>query len=121
MWEAYRNSTLRHVPDAASKIVYDNFHLARYMNQAVDEVRRLERSQMSMPEDPLKGTRQLWLYGLESVPRKWASRFKTLREAATKTARAWKAKELLRSFWHCSDEGDALAFFRNWCREAMAT
>ncbi len=121
MWEAYRNSTVRHVPDATSKIVYDNFHLARYMNQAVDEVRRLERAQMSTAEDPLKGTRQLWLYGLENVPRKWATRFQALREVATKTARAWKVKELLRSFWHCSDEGDALVFFRKWSREAMAT
>jgi len=121
MWEAYRNSTLRHVPDAASKIVYDNFHLARYMNQAVDEVRRVERAQMSTAEDPLKGTRQLWLYGLENVPRKWVGRFKALRDVATKTARAWKVKELLRSFWRCRDEGEALAFFRNWCREAVAT
>lgn len=121
MWEAYRNSTLRHVPDAASKIVYDNFHLARYMNRAVDEVRRSERAQMSAGEDTLKGTRQLWLYGLENVPPKWAGRFKALREVATKTARAWKIKELLRSFWSCRDEGDALAFFRKWRREAMAT
>lgn len=121
MWEPYRNSTLRHVPGAASKIVYDNFHLARYMNRAVDEVRRSERAQMSVAEDVLKGTRQLWLYGLENVPHKWASRFKALREEATKTAKAWKVKELLRSFWRCSDEDDAFAFFRKWCREAMAT
>jgi transposase len=122
MWEPYRNATLRYVPDAAEKIVYDNFHLARYMNQAVDEVRRTERIELGASgEDTLKGTRQLWLYGLENVPRKWASRFKALREQATKTSRAWKVKELLRSFWRCADEGDAVSFFRQWCREAMAT
>lgn len=122
MWEAYRNSTVRHVPDAASKIVDDNFHLARYMNQAVDEVRRLERAQMATTDsDVRKGTRQLWLYGLENLPPKWTSRFKALREVATKTARAWKVKELLRSFWHGRDEGKALAFFRQWRRAAMAT
>jgi transposase len=121
MWEPFRNSTLRHVPEAHSKIVYDSFHLARYMNRAVDEVRRSERAYMSASDDVLKGTRQLWLYGLENVPPKWASRFKALRELATKTAKAWKVKELLRSFWRCSDEGDALAFFRMWRREAMAT
>lgn len=122
MWEAYRNSTKRYVPDAEKKIVYDNFHLARYMNRAVDEVRRSERFQFGLAgKDTLKGTRQLWLYGLENVPRKLASRFRELRELATKTARAWKVKELLRSFWKCADEEDALSFFRAWCRAAVAT
>jgi len=75
----------------------------------------------SADADALKGTRQLWLYGLENLPRKWASRLQALRAVATKTARAWKVKELWRSFWRCADPGDALAFFRQWCREALAT
>ena len=122
MWEAFRNSTLRYVPGAADKIVYDNFHLARYMNRAVDEVRRMEHAVKEGDKvSPLKGTRQLWLYGLENVPKKWAARFRELRELATKTARAWKVKELLRSFWACTDPDDATEFFKDWCREAMAT
>jgi transposase len=122
MWKAFRNSTLRYVPGAAEKIVYDNFHLARYMNLAVDEVRRSERQQLDAAgKDTLKGTRQLWLYGLENVPRKWAARFRALRERATRTARAWKVKELLRSLWTCADEDDAETFFRKWARLAMAT
>ena len=122
MWEAYRNSTLRYVPGAKDKIVYDNFHVAKHMNTAVDEVRRTEHAFLQADGDgTLKGTRQLWLYGLENVPRKWASRFKALRESATKTAKAWKVKELLRSFWKCEDEPDAIAYFKAWCRDAMAT
>jgi len=122
MWEAYRNSTLRYVPGASEKIVYDNFHLARYMNRAVDEVRRMEHiAKEGSGASPLKGSRQLWLYGLENVPRKWAGHFRELREVATKTARAWKVKELLRSFWACTDPDDATQFFRKWYREAMAT
>jgi len=122
MWEPYRTSTLRYVPGAAQKIVYDNFHLARHMNQAVDEVRRSEQTQMAtMEANPLKGSRQLWLYGFENLPRKWSARFKALRDLATKTAKAWKVKELLRSFWHCADETDALAFFKRWCRDAVST
>jgi transposase len=122
MWEAYRNSTLRYVPDAAQKIVYDNFHVAKHMNLAVDEVRRSENASLQAAGDmTLKGTRQLWLYGLENVPGKWASRFTALRASATKTARAWKVKELLRSLWRCTDETDAVGYFRQWCREATAT
>jgi transposase len=122
MWEPYRTSTLRHVPEAEHKIVYDNFHVAQHMNQAVDEVRRSEHACLQATGDTtLKGSRQLWLYGLENVPRKWASRFKALRAATTQTARAWKVKELLRSFWKCDDEPDATAYFKAWCRDAMAT
>lgn len=122
MWEAFRNSTLRYVPGAEEKIVYDNFHLARYMNRAVDDVRRAEYFVGQNTEaSALKGTRQLWLYGLENVPRKWTARFRELRALATKTARAWKVKELFRSFWACADPEDATEFFRKWCRDAMAT
>lgn len=122
MWEAYRNSTLRHVPGAEHKIVYDHFHVAQHMNQAVDEVRRREHALLQAAGDTtLKGTRQLWLYGLENLPGKWARRFTALRQSATQTAKAWKVKELLRAFWQCAEEPEATAYFKAWCREAMAT
>jgi transposase len=122
MWEAFRNSTLRYVPGAEHKIVYDNFHVAKHMNKAVDEVRRGEHAvRLAAGDETLKGTRSLWLYGRENVPRKWARRFQALRAAVTKTARAWKVKELLRSFWACADEDDATAYFKAWCHDAMAT
>jgi len=122
MWEPYRRSTLRHVPDAAQKIVFDNFHVAKHMNRAVDEVRRMEHACLqARDDDTLKGTRQLWLYGFENVPGKWANRFASLRASATKTARAWKIKELLRAMWKCQGEDDAVAYFKKWCREATAT
>jgi len=122
MWKAYRNSALRHVPGAENKIVYDNFHVAKHMNRAVDEVRRAEhRALRNDGDDRLKGTRQLWLYGRENIPRRWSRRFKDLLASTTKTAKAWKVKELLRAFWECADEPDALAYFKAWCREANAT
>ncbi len=122
MWEAFYASTVKYVPEAVDKIVYDNFHIAKYMNKAVDEVRRSEYVRLgSAGDQSLKGTRQLWLYGLENVPGKWSSRFAELRAAATQTARAWKVKELLRSFWGCRGEEDAATFFKAWCKEAMAS
>ena len=68
MWRPYFTSTVRYVPGATEKIVYDNFHLARYLNRAVDEVRRAEHAAApSAKASPLKGTRNLWLYGLAQV------------------------------------------------------
>ena len=93
MWTAFQNSTLRHVPDAAGKIVFDNFHVAKHMNKAVDEVRRTEHAALqALGDTTLKGSRQLWLYGLENVPCKWAARFEALRQSA-------KVVLMLKSHW----------------------
>jgi transposase len=122
MWKPYHTSTLRHVPGAADKIVFDPFHVTMHMNEAVDEVRRAEHLvRLSRGDSTLKGTRQLWLYGMENVPAKWAGRFETLKTSATKTARAWKIKELLRSFWKCDGQAEATTYFKAWRREALAT
>jgi transposase len=122
MWEAYYNSTVRFVPGAPNKIVYDNFHIAKHMNKAVDDVRRQESAILRAAGETMpKRTRQLWLYGRENVPRPKIGLFKSLREVMTKTARAWRVKELLRSLWACQDEEEATTFFKEWCRHATAT
>jgi transposase len=76
MWEPYVRSTLAHLPGAASKIVHDPFHLGKYMNEAVNEVRKSEHRRLqAQGDDTLKRTRQLWLYGMENVPAKPAERY----------------------------------------------
>jgi transposase len=42
MWDPYVNSVREHVADADQKIVFDKFHVAQHLGQAVDEVRRKE-------------------------------------------------------------------------------
>lgn len=36
MWEPYFKATLKHVPDAAGKIVHDRFHVMKHVGEAVD-------------------------------------------------------------------------------------
>src|SRR5215467_2941865 len=36
MWEPYVQSTRAHLPDAASKIVFDKFHVVKHLHEAVD-------------------------------------------------------------------------------------
>ncbi len=40
MWGPYFESTMQHVPDAESKIVFDRFHVTAYLTKAVDLTRR---------------------------------------------------------------------------------
>lgn len=123
MWKPYMNSTLKRVPNAIDKIVHDSYHLATYMNKAVDTVRRAEHAALQYrDDDSLKGSRMLWLYGEENVPSKWLKRFeKLISNTKLKTAKAWAVKELWRDFWKAPDQDTAAGTFRAWYREAMAT
>jgi transposase len=123
MWQPFWDSTVTHVPQGVEKIVHDPYHLATYMNKAVDQVRRSEHAALSCrDDDALKGSRMLWLYGEENVPSKWVKRFRKLIEnTKLKTAKAWAVKELWRDFWKSPDEDAAAATFKEWYREAMAT
>jgi transposase len=115
MWEPYVNSTLAHVPGAADKIVHDPFHLVSYMNEAVNEVRKSEHRRLEAAgDDSLKGTRQLWLYGMENVPAKQAARFDEIKELNYQTSRAWGIKEVFRSFWLCGTVNQAREYFGKW-------
>jgi len=115
MWEPYVQSTLAHVPGAAGKIVHDPFHLVKYMNEAVNEVRKSEHRRLqAQGDDILKSTRQLWLYGMENVPAKHAQRFDEIKELNLETSRAWAIKEVFRSFWLCDTAKKAGRYFGQW-------
>jgi len=123
MWQAFWNSTVKRVPLAVEKIVYDSYHLATYMNKAVDTVRRSEHAALQYrDDDALKGSRMLWLYGKENVPSQWVKRFRNLiTNTKLKTAKAWAVKELWRDFWKSPNEELAAQTFKEWYRTAMAT
>ena len=120
MWEPYVRSTLAHVPGAEGKIVHDPFHLVKAMNEAVNEVRKSEHRRLqAQGDDILKGTRQLWLYGLENVPAKHAQRFEEVWTINLETSRAWRLKEVFRSFWLCDTVKKAEKYFDKWYSQAI--
>jgi transposase len=115
MWEPYYHSTMRHVADAATKIVYDPFHLVKHMNEAVNQVRRQEHRRLqAQGDDVLKGTRSLWLYGIENVPEHRAAAFDQIKFLNLATSRAWVLKEVLRSFWLQPTLKAAARYFERW-------
>jgi transposase len=61
MWDPFMASTMEYVPQAEFKIVFDRYHVIKYMNDAVDEVRRREHRRLQQADDDtLKGTKYLW-------------------------------------------------------------
>ena len=120
MWEPYVQSTLAHVPGAATKIVHDPFHLVKAMNEAVNDVRKREHARLqARGDDILKGTRQLRLYGLENLPAKHAQRFEEVWATNLETSRAWVIKETFRSFWLCDTVKVAQKYFDKWYSRAI--
>ena len=61
MWKPYIAATQEMVPDAEKKIVYDRFHIAAHLNDAVSEVRRAEHARLSKEGNTsLKNSRNIF-------------------------------------------------------------
>lgn len=100
MWPAYIKATLENIPNADRKIAFDKFHVAKYLGEAVDKVRKREhKALMSEGWADLKGSKYDWLTNVGNLSRKRQRSFKLLRESTLKTARAWAIKDLAMRLW----------------------
>lgn len=115
MWEPYIRSTEAHLPEARLKIVFDKYHVAQHLNQAVDKVRRQENRELAAEGiDWLKGTKYQWLRNPDNFARSSWREFKDLRESVLKTARAWAIKEEAMCLWDLRYVGVVEKNFRTW-------
>lgn len=113
MWDAFITSTKTNAPQA--DIVHDKFHISKYLNEAVDKVRRAEhRAFMKDKDETLKGAKYLFLKKPDSLSDKEAERFKSLRVDKLKAGRAWSIKETFSDFWTYSYQASAEKFFKKW-------
>lgn len=115
MWEPFVQATLAKVPGAAKKIVFDRFHVMGHVGKAVDTVRKQEHRQlMEVGDETLKGSKYLWLYGRQNVPRSRRLEFAALKRMGLKVGRAWAIKEMLRELWSYVYPESALKFWKRW-------
>ena len=119
MWEPYEQSVREHVPGAGQKIVYDKFHIAKHLNEAVDKVRKRENKELRAEgDDRLVGTKYDWLRNPANFNVHQWDRFRRLKRANLKTARAWALKEQIMPLWDYQMETPARKFFGWWYRWA---
>lgn len=115
---SYVAATRAQAPQAA--IVHDKFHVAKMLNEAVDQTRRAEHARLQAAgDDTLSGTRYLWLHGL--VPEKKQASFAELLEINLQTAKAWCYKEQFIEFWAQPDAAHGAQFFADWHRSVVRT
>jgi len=81
------------LPDAA--VSFDEFHVIKLVNEAVDEVRREEVK----TEPCLRRTRYLWLKNTAKWSRKQIVKYAELASLGLKTERAYRIKERLRDIY----------------------
>jgi transposase len=116
MSAGFAAATRAQAPQAA--IVHDKFHVAKLLNDAVDQTRRAEHQQLHAEgDDTLKHTRYLWLHG--QLPEEKQASFAELLEINLKTARAWAYKEQFVEFWGQADAAHGMDFFTQWKRSVM--
>jgi transposase len=119
MWQPYVNSVHAHLPNGQKKIVFDKFHVAKHLGEAVDKVRRAENKVLRAEDDDrLVGTKYDWLRNPGNFQRKAWEEFRDLRESKLKTARAWALKEQGMAFWDVRSARKAKEHFSWWYRWA---
>jgi transposase len=115
MWDPYVASVREHLDDADSKIVFDKFHIAGHLGEAVDKVRRQENRLLQQEgDDRLVGTRYYWLRNPGNVDDQTWERFRHLRQSDLKTARAWAIKEEAMRLFDYVSEAAARKHFKSW-------
>ena len=115
MWEPSAQSTREHVDAAEAKIVFDKFHVAKHLHDAVDHVRCVEDRTLKQADDArLTGTKYLWLMRPQEMTPEQRATFRTLQGSDLKVARAWILKERFHQFWDYTYCGAAQKFFARW-------
>ncbi|NNE33717.1 MAG: ISL3 family transposase [Rhodothermales bacterium] len=115
MWAPYIASTRAYVPDADSKIVFDKFHVAKHLGDAVDKVRRQEHRELRAQGDyRLARTKYHWLQNPQAMNRRRRQEFNKLRRGRLRVARAWVLKEEAMALWGYQRRGWAERGWQRW-------
>jgi transposase len=119
MWEAFMTAAQAMLPKA--DVVHDRFHIAQYLNDAVDKTRRAEHKTLLKGDDgTLKASKYLWLKGPDRFTEAQRDRFAGLRDLDLATAHVWSFKETFRAFFTCKTVEAGHLFFTQWYEEATA-
>ena len=119
MWEPYVQSIEAHLPEAEEKMVFDKFHVAMHLGEAVDKVRRSEHKELRAAGDErLKGTKYDWLKDRDKFDLAEWREFCQLRRSNLRTSRAWALKEQAMRLWDFTYPQAARKHFAWWYRLA---
>lgn len=108
MWQAFMATAKEELPQA--EIVHDKFHLIKYLNEAIDKVRRREVKTHTQ----LKHSRYAMLKNEENLTDKQRIKFEAIREANFEVSRAWEARENFKEIFKNASLQESEAIFQEW-------
>lgn len=119
MWKPFLKVVASLCGDAIN--VLDPFHIAKHLNEAVDNVRRGEQSRLRTKEERsrAKGGRFLLLKRSTRVRGKARAKLNAVLASLGATSRAWELKESFRRFWSYRSPTWAAAYLKAWTSRAM--
>ena len=115
----FLKATREHLTDAERKIVFDKFHVAQHLSNAVNDVRKEESRELQAEGNRcLVGSKYLWLRR-EGVPMETRSELRRFSKGVLKTARAWAIKETAMLLWSYVRRGFAERAWKQWIAWAL--
>jgi transposase len=114
MWGPYFDSVVANVPDGKNKIVFDKFHIAKYLSDALDTTRK---RMIAVPADDrrsLKGSRRLLLGNPDNMSHAEKLASCSLRNQYAQLGRGWSLVQAFKELWDFTSETWALKHFKRW-------
>jgi transposase len=113
MWKAFEVSTLKQAPQAA--ILYDEFHILRHLQNALDKVRKNEYARVSGQDRRfIKGQKYHLLSHWENLSLSGRKALKLLLAANKRLHTAYVLKESFGQLWSYHAAAWARKFYENW-------
>jgi transposase len=117
MSATYMGAIEDHLPGAL--LVLDRFHIAKALNEAVDEVRKEAwRAASAADKKPLKGLRFILLKNRKNRTRREHKLLAGIERTQRHIFRACQLKDELAHFWDYSYIGSAEKFLKRWSKSA---
>jgi transposase len=100
-----------------AEIIFDRFHIASKMNEAVDAIRRADQKEYKA----LKGSRYLWLRNSSALSEKQRAEVDTLSQAYPNIGEAYRLRELLKQVMDDAIISSRITPLNNWIKAAWAS
>ena len=94
-----------------STIVFDRFHIVKLLNEAMNEVRKKERTQHQI----LKNHRYTFLKNTKNLTAKQKEQRDEIVELLPVMGEAYRFKELFNDLWEFNEKEQAAGFLAFWC------
>ena len=108
LWKAYITTAQELFPNA--RLIHDRFHLIRYLNKGIDQVRRREVKH----HKELKYSHYALLKNEQNRTQKQDEIFKIIQEANLQVSVTWRLREEFKAIFECNTFSDATQYFQCW-------